>query len=84
MPAAATFVELDITTPAGDDARPRRAGSIVILHHAAQMDVRKSVADPVYDARVNVLGTLRLLEAVRAARGRDARRLRVDRRRGLR
>ncbi|MBI5472927.1 MAG: GDP-mannose 4,6-dehydratase [Ignavibacteriae bacterium] len=34
----------------------------VINHHAAQMDVRKSVDDPVYDASVNVLGMLTLLE----------------------
>jgi UDP-glucose 4-epimerase len=35
----------------------------VVNHHAAQMDVRRSVADPVYDASVNVLGVLTLLEA---------------------
>ena len=34
----------------------------VVNHHAAQIDVRKSVADPVFDAQVNVLGTLNLLE----------------------
>jgi UDP-glucose 4-epimerase len=37
----------------------------VIVHLAAQMDVRKSVADPVFDAGVNIVGTLNLLEAVR-------------------
>ncbi len=37
----------------------------VIVHLAAQMDVRKSVANPVFDADVNILGTLNLLEAVR-------------------
>lgn len=35
----------------------------VIYHLAAQLDVRKSVQDPLYDARVNVLGSLNLLEA---------------------
>ncbi len=35
----------------------------VVNHHAAQMDVRRSVADPVYDASVNILGVLNLLEA---------------------
>jgi UDP-glucose 4-epimerase len=35
----------------------------VVNHHAAQMDVRKSVADPVYDASVNLLGVLTLLES---------------------
>ncbi len=34
----------------------------VMFHLAAQMDVRKSVADPVFDARINVLGLLHLLE----------------------
>jgi len=33
-----------------------------VNHHAAQMDVRRSVADPIFDARVNVLGTLNLLQ----------------------
>ena len=37
----------------------------VVDHHAAQIDVRKSVADPVYDANVNILGSLNLLEAAR-------------------
>jgi UDP-glucose 4-epimerase len=39
----------------------------VLNHHAAQMDVRRSVADPVFDARINVLGFLNLLEAGRSA-----------------
>ncbi|HUK55956.1 MAG TPA: NAD-dependent epimerase/dehydratase family protein [Nitrospiria bacterium] len=34
----------------------------LISHHAAQMDVRRSVADPIYDAQVNVLGFLNVLE----------------------
>jgi len=36
-----------------------------VLHLAAQMDVRRSVADPLYDASINVLGTLNTLEAAR-------------------
>ncbi len=36
-----------------------------VCHQAAQMDVRKSVADPRYDADVNILGTLNLLEQCR-------------------
>lgn len=35
----------------------------VLIHEAAQLDVRRSVADPAYDADVNILGTLRLLQA---------------------
>ncbi|NQT25410.1 NAD-dependent epimerase/dehydratase family protein [candidate division KSB1 bacterium] len=34
----------------------------VLIHQAAQMDVRKSVADPLYDADVNIKGTLNLLQ----------------------
>ncbi len=42
----------------------------VIAHLAAQIDVRKSVSDPRYDADVNIAGTLNLLEAIRL-RGED-------------
>lgn len=34
----------------------------VVNHHAAQMDVRKSVADPLFDASVNIVGSLNLLQ----------------------
>ncbi len=34
----------------------------VINHHAAQMDVRRSVADPAFDANTNILGTINLLQ----------------------
>jgi UDP-glucose 4-epimerase len=34
----------------------------VVNHHAAQIDVRRSVSDPIYDAGVNILGTLNLLQ----------------------
>jgi UDP-glucose 4-epimerase len=39
----------------------------VMNHHAAQMDVRRSVADPVFDASVNVIGVLTLLESALAS-----------------
>jgi UDP-glucose 4-epimerase len=39
----------------------------LVFHLAAQIDVRKSVADPVLDAQVNVLGTIQVLEAARVA-----------------
>ena len=39
----------------------------VLVHHAAQMDVRRSTREPGFDAEVNILGTLNLLEA--AVRG---------------
>jgi UDP-glucose 4-epimerase len=39
----------------------------VIFHLAAQIDVRKSVEDPAFDASVNVVGTINVLEAARQA-----------------
>ena len=70
-------------------ATPRRSPTAVeaarpeaIFHLAAQIDVRKSVADPAFDARTNVEGTINVL---RAARGRRrTRRQQLDRRRDLR
>jgi UDP-glucose 4-epimerase len=34
----------------------------VVNHHAAQMDVRRSVVDPAFDATTNILGTINLLQ----------------------
>src|SRR6201995_3560727 len=60
------FVEADIVTAdlqkILDYHRPE-----VVFHLAAQMDVRHSVADPQFDASVNVIGTVRLAEAARRA-----------------
>jgi len=39
----------------------------LLSHHAAQMDVRHSVADPAFDARVNIIGFINLLEASKNA-----------------
>ena len=65
IPPAATFRELDIAEP-GLDAVFREAGGFdVVSHHAAQIDVRKSVMDPPCDARINVMGLLNLLECCR-------------------
>jgi len=60
------FVEQDVTS---SEFRALVAGCRpeVVFHLAAQMDVRKSVADPLHDARVNVLGTANVLEAATAA-----------------
>jgi len=60
----ATFYQLDITSPDLEEVF-RRERPDVVNHHAAQMDVRRSVADPLFDARVNILGSLNLLEACR-------------------
>lgn len=62
----AAFHELDIR----DAPAVRRlfeAGRFDLLnHHAAQMDVRRSVADPAADASINILGVLTLLESALA------------------
>jgi UDP-glucose 4-epimerase len=60
----ATFHHVDVQDPAAAEII-RRERPEVLCHHAAQMDVRRSVADPVFDARVNVLGLLNLLETGR-------------------
>ena len=61
VPAAATFYEIDICDDQLAGVFEREKPDIVD-HHAAQMDVRKSVADPIYDATVNVIGGLNLLQ----------------------
>lgn len=64
VPDAAVLHEADIRS--ADAAHLMRQQRFdVLVHHAAQMDVRKSVADPGFDARVNVLGFLNLMEAAR-------------------
>jgi len=62
----ARFHQLDITdAKVAELIRDERPA--VLNLHAAQMDVRRSVADPLFDARVNILGTINLLEAARKA-----------------
>src|SRR5512133_994277 len=58
----ARLVVGSVTDP-GAVAEAVRPGVDLVNHHAAQMDVRKSVADPVFDAEQNVVGSLRLFEA---------------------
>ncbi len=67
VPKKAQFDEISVTSNEfAQLVRERKFD--VIAHLAAQMDVRKSVADPVNDATINILGTLNLMEAVRASR----------------
>ncbi len=58
---AATFYKLDIQNSRLEKVFRNERPSLV-MHLAAQMDVRRSVEDPVYDAQVNILGTLNLME----------------------
>lgn len=66
VPAAARFVEGDIRSPEAA-ALVRDGGFDLVCHLAAQIDVRKSVADPRFDVDVNIGGTLNLVEAVRSS-----------------
>ena len=64
IPREARFVMCDFGSDTALEAirsfRPE-----VVNHHAAQINVRASVRDPLFDARVNILSTLRLLEGCR-------------------
>ena len=60
VPKAAKFYEADIRSGCADvfsDFEPQ-----ALCHQAAQMDVRRSVREPDFDAEVNILGTVRLLQ----------------------
>lgn len=61
IPPGATFYETDICDQNVAEIFQKEKPDIV-NHHAAQMDVRKSVEDPIYDATVNVLGSLNILQ----------------------
>ncbi len=67
VPSAATLHEASVTD-ASARALVRDGTFDVVFHLAAQIDVRKSVTDPVFDATQNVLGSLNILEGVREAK----------------
>ena len=56
---------IDIRDRADLDGVVAHAKPDAIFHLAAQIDVRKSVADPAWDAAINVVGTINVLEAAR-------------------
>ena len=62
----ATLVELDIRDAEAVEAAIEQARPETIFHLAAQIDVRKSVADPANDSRINVEGTVNVLRAAQA------------------
>ena len=63
LPAAATFYKVDLRDGILGDVfaqvRPE-----AVFHLAAHIDVTRSVRDPAYDASINILGSLNLLEPV--------------------
>lgn len=66
VPPKATFVQADIRSAEAVKAIENFKPEVLNLH-AAQIDVRKSVTDPAFDADVNIGGALKLLEAARRA-----------------
>ncbi len=66
IPAAATLLHHDVRSNEAAEA-VRDYAPEVINHHAAQMNVRVSVDDPSFDADVNILGLLNILEPARKA-----------------
>ncbi len=59
----AKFYKLDICDKALEEVFEERID--IVNHHAAQVDVRKSIADPAFDARINIEGSLNILENCR-------------------
>ena len=66
LPAGTPLEVMDVRSPGLRDLAGRLKPDAV-LHLAAQMDVRRSVAEPDWDASVNVVGTVQALEAARRA-----------------
>ena len=62
--SAATFYQMDIRSPELEQIFSRERPEVV-NHHAAQMDVRRSVREPIFDADVNIGGSLNMLECAR-------------------
>ena len=60
VPDRAIFYQVDITDEGLEEVFQKEHPDTVV-HHAAQIDVRKSIEDPMYDARVNVLGSLNVI-----------------------
>ena len=67
LAAGAKLAEADIRDRAALEQLTAAEKPEVIFHLAAQIDVRKSIADPAFDASINVGGTANVLEAARVA-----------------
>src|SRR5262249_48452600 len=64
----ARFFHVDLKDAAAVERVVAETRPEVVDHHAAQIDVRRSVDDPRADAEINILGTLSLLESCRRHR----------------
>lgn len=63
----ARFYKVDILDPSLEEIINQER-PIVVNHHAAQASISRSVADPIHDAQINILGSVRLLELCRKYR----------------
>lgn len=61
VPTGARFYEVDIVSAELDEIFDKERPDVV-SHHAAQMNVRRSVSNPLADAQTNVLGSIRVIE----------------------
>jgi UDP-glucose 4-epimerase len=57
------FYQCDVRDRSKIDEIFREERPDVVNHHAAQMDVRRGVREPIFDAQVNILGSINLIEA---------------------
>ena len=67
LAGGARLVEVDVRDRAALESLAAEVAPEAVFHLAAQIDVRKSVADPAFDASINVGGTANVLEAARVA-----------------
>ena len=65
VPPEATFVKMSINDEGIDRLFEEVGGFDIVNHHAAQMDVRTSVENPRFDARINIDGFLNVIECAR-------------------
>lgn len=65
VPAEAKFVKMSINDDGIDRLFEEVGGFDIVNHHAAQMDVRTSVENPRFDARINIDGFLNVIECAR-------------------
>jgi UDP-glucose 4-epimerase len=65
VPPQARFVHMSLQDDGLNDVFVEAGGFDIVNHHAAQPDVRRSVAEPRFDCSVNIDGLLNVLECVR-------------------
>jgi len=70
LAAGAAVHRADVRNPLEVEEAFAEVKPEVVFHLAAQIDVRRSVADPAFDARTNIEGTINVLNGVRAVDGR--------------